>query len=98
MIAIVPMKIVIAILAVITLGLQYRLWVGDGSLAQVARLNSEIVKQSAENERLKARNQLLAAEVDSYKNGTDGIEERARERMGMIKKGETFFMIVDEDH
>lgn len=92
------MKIVIAILAVITLGLQYRLWVGDGSLAQVARLNSEIVKQSAENERLKARNQLLAAEVDSYKNGTDGIEERARERMGMIKKGETFFMIVDEDH
>ncbi|MFL0811486.1 MAG: cell division protein FtsB [Agarilytica sp.] len=92
------MKLLIVTLTIVTLGLQYRLWVGDGSLAQVSRLQSEIIKQSAENDRLKTRNQLLAAEVDAFKIGTEGIEERARERMGMIKKGETFFMIVDETH
>ncbi len=90
------MKILLVILAVVTLGLQYRLWVGDGSLAHVVRLDREITKQSAENDRLKVRNGFLAAEVDGLKSGTDSIEARARHQMGMIKEGETFFMIVDE--
>ncbi len=91
------MKVLLATLLVLTLGLQYRLWVGDGSIAQVVRLNTEITKQSAENDRLKSRNQLLAAEVSALKSGTDGIEERARQQMGMIKEGETFFMIVEDN-
>lgn len=90
------MKILLATLLLIIIGLQYRLWVGEGSLAHVVRLNSEIEKQQSENERLIERNRLLAAEVDALKNGTEGIEERARHQMGMIKEGETFFMIVDE--
>lgn len=90
------MKVLLVVLTVITLGLQYRLWVGEGSLAHVVRLDREIAKQTAENDRLKARNDLLAAEVASFKHGTDGIEERARYQMGMIKEGETFFMIVDD--
>lgn len=90
------MKLLLVTLAIITTALQYRLWVGDGSIAHVVRLNKQIVMQSSENERLKARNQLLAAEVHSLKHGTDGIEARARQQMGMIKEGETFFMIVDE--
>ncbi len=92
------MKILLITLVIMTLGLQYRLWVGEGSLAHVVRLDREITKQSAENDRLKERNRLLAAEVDTLKNGTNGIEGRARHQMGMIKKGETFFMIVDESH
>jgi len=91
------MKFLIAVLTVIALGLQYRLWVGDGSLAHVVRINSDIKIQQAENDRLIERNRYLAAEVDALKNGTGGIEERARHQMGMIKEGETFFMIVDEN-
>ncbi|MFT5082429.1 MAG: cell division protein FtsB [Lentisphaeria bacterium] len=90
------MKIIVALLIVIVLGLQYRLWVGDGSLANVVRLKQKIKIQQAENDRLTERNRFLAAEVDALKDGTEGIEERARNQMGMIKKGETFFMIVDE--
>lgn len=90
------MKILLALLIVFFLGLQYRLWVGDGSLAHVVRLHDDIEKQQSENAYLRDRNRLLAAEVESLKTGTEGIEARAREQMGMIKKGETFFMIVDE--
>ncbi len=90
------MKVLILVLLVMVIGLQYRLWVGEGSLAHVVRLNKQIEKQQAENDRLVERNRLLAAEVDALKQGTDGIEERARNQMGMIKEGETFFMIVDE--
>ena len=90
------MKFLIPILLIIFVALQYRLWVGDGSKAQLARLEADIIRQQAENERIRARNKLLAAEIDALKNGTIGVEERARQHMGMIKEGETFFMIVDD--
>lgn len=90
------MKWLAIILVVTLLALQYRLWMGEGSIASVVSLNREIAKQKEENARLRARNRLLAAEVDALKQGKDAIEERARNDMGMIKEGETFFMIVDE--
>lgn len=90
------MKWLMTVLIVVLVALQYRLWVGDGSIAHVVRLQQEISKQRAENERLRERNRLLAAEVNALKNGYDAIEERARTDMGMIKEGETFFMIVED--
>jgi len=90
------MKWMLAILIIILLGLQYRLWVGDGSLAEVARLEREVRLQQAENDRLYERNQVLAVEVENLKTGLDSIEERARNDIGMIKKNETFFMVLKE--
>lgn len=86
----------IATLIILLLGLQYRLWVGEGSLAQVARLERDVKQQQAENARLRERNNILAVEVDNLKNGLDSIEERARNDVGMIKKDETFFMVLQE--
>lgn len=91
------MKWLALVLMLVLVGLQYRLWIGDGSLANVARLNDKIDKQQQENERLTERNRVLAAEVQALKNGLNAIEERARTDMGMVKKGETFFMVVDEE-
>ena len=91
------MKWLILILIVALTALQYRLWVGEGSIAHVVRLNKEIDKQRAENARLIERNKLLAAEVDALKNGTAAIEARARNDMGMVKEGETYYFVVDEN-
>ncbi|NHO63988.1 cell division protein FtsB [Aestuariicella hydrocarbonica] len=89
------MKWLIPILLILLAGLQYRLWVGEGSLADVVRLNEEIQTQAVENEKLRERNRILAAEVGGLKSGLDAVEERAREDLGMIKPGETFFMVVE---
>ena len=88
------MRWLIAILIILLAGLQYRLWIGEGSLAHQAALERQIQQQQAENNRLRERNAVLAREVDDLKSGLEAIEERAREQMGMIKEGETFFMIV----
>lgn len=85
----------IAILIVLLAGLQYRLWIGEGSLAHRVELEKKIDQQQANNEVLKERNRVLSLEVEALKTGLDAVEEKAREQMGMIKKGETFFMIVD---
>ncbi len=89
------MKILLVILLTLFLTLQYRLWVAEGSWADVTRLDREIGEQQSANERLIERNRRLAVEVDELKEGLDSVEERAREDLGMIRDGETFFMVVD---
>jgi len=91
------MKVFLMVLVVLLLGLQYRLWVGEGSVADYVALEKKIEKQGAENGRLRERNKLLEAEVEALKTGYDAVEERARHDMGMIKNDETFYLIVDED-
>lgn len=89
-----PMKLLLCVLLAALSYLQYRLWFGEGSLANLHRLQQAIDAQSMDNAQLRERNQLLSAKVFALKEGSDAIEERARVDLGMIKKGETFFMVV----
>ncbi|MGD8842070.1 MAG: cell division protein FtsB [Gammaproteobacteria bacterium] len=90
------MRALLWLLVILLVLLQYRLWVGDGSLAEVWRLYQQVEAQRAENQRLLERNQALEAEVKDLKGGLDAIEERAREELGMVKQGEIFYQIIDE--
>jgi cell division protein FtsB len=83
-------------LLILLAGMQYRLWVGPGSWAQIALLNREIETQREHNSHLIARNQMLGGEVLSLKSGNDAIEEHARNDLGMLKRGETFYLVVDQ--
>ncbi len=86
------------ILLVLLALLQYRLWVGDGSLAEVWQLHRQAEAQKAENDQLEERNQTLDAEVKDLKQGQAAIEERAREELGMIRDDETFYHIIEKDN
>ncbi|AOZ13963.1 MULTISPECIES: cell division protein FtsB [Pseudomonas] len=82
------------ILLLLLAGLQYRLWVGNGSLAQVTDLTQQIADQRAENEILLERNRVLDAEVSELKKGMETVEERARHELGMVKEGETLYQLA----
>ncbi|MFQ3324570.1 MAG: cell division protein FtsB [Pseudomonadales bacterium] len=88
------MKLVWALLIFILISLQVRLWVGEGSLAEVNALTEKIVLQQLENTKLRSRNLALLHEVRELREGTEGIEEKARSDMGMIKDDETFFLYI----
>ena len=90
------MRWLIWLLLVLFVLLQYKLWVGDGSLAEVWDLYQQGELQKQENQRLQERNQALEAEVQDLKQGLDSIEERAREELGMIKDNETFYQIIED--
>ncbi|MGE5155369.1 MAG: cell division protein FtsB [Bdellovibrio bacteriovorus] len=89
------MRLLIVLLLVLVGVFQYRLWVGEGSLAEVHGLKQEIAEQEAELARLTARNRELQAEVDDLRSGLDALEERARGELGMIKPGETFLQVIE---
>ena len=88
-------RIVAYVLLGLLLLLQYPLWFGDGGVASVWRLKDEVGAQKAENARLRERNRALEAEVVDLKQGLSAIEERARNELGMVKKGETFYQVID---
>ena len=84
-----------SLLIILIVALQWRLWVGEGSLAEWSNLQDNIAEQSEINDGLRERNQQLDAEVQDLKQGLDAIEERARTELGMIKQGETFIQWVE---
>jgi cell division protein FtsB len=88
-------RFLIVLLVVLIGFLQYRLWVGEGSLAEVHSLQREIAAQEEELGRLSARNRELQAEVDDLRTGLDALEERARGELGMIKPGEIFLQVIE---
>ena len=84
------------ILVLLLVFLQYELWFGEGDLSDAWRLQRQVSEQKAENTELLKRNQALTAQVQDLKQGQAAVEEQARNDLGMIKKGETFYQVVRE--
>ena len=91
------MRLITATLLIFLLLLQYRLWFGKNSVPDYLNLSEEVTRQQQDNDELRQRNKLLYADIDDLKSGMEAIEERARNELGMIKEGETFFRIILSD-
>ncbi len=91
------MKICNMILLIILALLQFRLWFSVGGIQDVRHLEQIKQAQRQENHRLLRRNQALAAEVMDLKHGFAAIEERARSELGLIRQGEVFYRVIEED-
>ncbi|MBG7601524.1 MAG: septum formation initiator family protein [Gammaproteobacteria bacterium] len=89
-------KLLIPVLVVLFVVLQYKLWVGEGSLAEVATLERDIEAQQKAIEEMKRHNMAMQAEIDSFKNDQEAVEARARSDLGMIREGEVYFQIPDK--
>lgn len=87
----------IVALLLLLAGLQYKLWWGEGSRAEIRQLQQTLAAQRAENDRLRGRNEALAAEVTDLKEGLEALEERARWEMGMIRQEEKFFLLLEAE-
>ena len=91
------MKIIITILIFLLLYFQFKLWIGDGGIPDVMHLQKEVDIAKQQQNKLQERNNALAAEVGDLKKGLDAVEERARNELGMIREGETFYQIIKPD-
>ena len=89
------MRIVIAIMFLVFVALQFDFWRGQGSVIDYFRLQQLVEQQKKENTNLTMRNDLLANEVKTLKEGDEAIEEHARNELGLVKKNETFYHIIE---
>jgi|TARA_B100001059_G_C17675591_1_gene496859 cell division protein FtsB len=88
----------IPVVLLVLLGLlQYRLWFGKNSIPDYLNREQEVQAQAEQNANLAQRNALLEADINDLKIGLEAIEERARNELGLIKRGETFYRILPAD-
>ena len=87
-------RLALVALCLVLSGLQYRLWVGDGGIFDTRRLQKVVNEQAESNTQLQLRNSVLEAEVADLRNSGAAIEAHARSELGMIRKGETFYLVV----
>ena len=90
------MRWLLACLLLILLFLQYRLWIAEGSLAEQQRLERQVLENTAVNKELRERNAVLEREVLELQSGNAGLEQRAREQLGLVREGETYYQFVEK--
>tara|TARA_B100000809_G_scaffold255875_1_gene295034 strand:- start:94 stop:390 length:297 start_codon:yes stop_codon:yes gene_type:complete len=88
------MRFLVLTLAFILLFLQARLWLADGGLREVWKLQSQVTQRTENNRSLESRNAVLEAEVEDLKEGLEAAEERARNELGMVHIDEIFYQIT----
>ncbi len=89
------MRYLVLLLLLLLVILQYRLWVGEDSVAGIYHQRGQIAALKQEVDRKRARNDAIAAEVYDLKHGREAIEERARGELGMVLQGETFYQVIE---
>ena len=89
-------RLIVAALVVVLAPLQYRLWVGKNSLAHVSSLEDRVEIARAENNARVERNNVLKAEIMDLKKSHAAIEARARVEWGLVKEGETFYLLLEQ--
>lgn len=86
------------LLLVFLLGLlQYHLWFGKNGLQDKHALINDVEAIEASNAEVKQRNQMMFSEIEDLKSGLEAVEEVARNELGLVKEGETFFRIVPKE-
>ena len=89
------MRLINVILLLFVVLLQSKLWFGDGGLRDKWQIDAAMVEQQAENAVLLTRNKALASEVRDLKEGTEALEERARNELGLLEPDQEFFQVVE---
>jgi len=87
-------RLVIALLIVVLASLQHRIWVSDDGVVGNRIQQARLAAMKAEVARQHSRNATLQAEVDDLKAGGPAIEAYARNTLGMVRPGETFYLVV----
>lgn len=90
------MKIVASLLFFLLILLQMQLWFGGHGVFQLWSLQKNTAAERASNDSLSQRNSQLKAEVFELKEGKEALEERARNQLGFIKDGETFYRLIPD--
>ncbi len=86
-------RVIAGLLISLLVILQIQIWVGRGSVPNVAQMQRKLTELQQVNQAAQTENERLAAEVRDLKEGLDMVEEKARSELGMVKPNEIFVQI-----
>jgi cell division protein FtsB len=74
--------------------LHAQLWVGRGSVPNVARLATQLEAQKRSNVQAALANATLSEEIRDLREGLEIVEEKARSELGMVKANEIYVQVA----
>jgi cell division protein FtsB len=87
-------RVVALLLVGLLAAVQAQLWLGRGSVGDVAQMQQKLDEQKARNAEALQANDRLAAEVRDLQEGLEMVEEKARGELGMVRPNEVLVQIV----
>lgn len=81
--------------AIVLALLAWQYWFGESGWFAVRDFGREIAREEQQAEALAERNRRLRAEVLALKEGHAAVEARARLDLGMVRRGETFYQVIE---
>jgi cell division protein FtsB len=87
-------RLVTALLIGLLAVVQAQLWLGRGSVGDVAQMQQKLDEQKARNAAAQHANEQLAAEVRDLQEGLEIVEEKARAELGMVRPNEVLVQIA----
>ena len=88
------MRVLSIILAAFLLLIQGQLWFGKGGIGRGVQLREELRVADAANDKARARNAQLEAELRDLREGLEMVEEKARFELGMVKPDEIYVQVL----
>ena len=92
------MKLFYSICFILFISLQYSLFLSNNSVITFFNLKNDLEVFSSDLNKYKEKNNILISEIKSIKKNKNSLEIFARENFGYIKKNETFFQIIRNEH
>lgn len=88
--------IIFALIALIIL-LQYELWFAPGGIISAYQMHKQIQTELQHEKKYEKRNEALVEKINQLKHDNTAVEFYARNDLGMVKQGETYYQIVPND-
>lgn len=73
---------------------QYKLWFAADGIAQTIDLNHSIASEMKTDQQFEKINEQLSQQITLLKSNKQGVSDLARQQLGMIKPGETYYQFV----
>jgi len=93
------MRALLVILLILVALLQHKAWFSDVGHVAAEGLRAQLRDEATRADAMADRNRRLTAEVMALKRGAqDGyaaVEARARSDLGMIRQGETYYLVPE---
>jgi cell division protein FtsB len=90
------MKTTIFALIAVLAFLQYKLWFDEGGIKDVVALKKKVALEKSQLADKRMRNKKMAQNIQALKNNEEMVEYHARKGLGMTKRDESYYQILEK--
>lgn len=90
------MKSTVIVLVIIFAFLQYKIWFDESGVKEVGQLTAKLASEKNRFKDRVAHNQHMVKHINDLKHDEEMVEHHARKDLGMTKRNESYYQIIEK--